>query len=492
MAAGAGDDANVTVRIEDIIQRIRRDVEAASRGGATEAAPADADALPPVSSRPELEYLNRHWSLFDPLSEMRSHRRFLGSVVLRFKWTFRRLVIGVLDRYFEKERLLLLELVRFNNALAERSDRLLREADRAHQGRRRAKRSLPGRARSARRGVGGRGRVAASGASPRRREARPRMAAKSFAPRWRRRSAMGSASGCGAAPKTLPADGPILVLGCGAGDVLEALREKWPDLRGVESSDALVRQCRARGFAVERAALPQALESLPEASLAGLVVPRLADRYGEADWPALVAGTWRALRPRRRGRLRGHSRRVRPPFLAARAAALRDRRSARLSRRGLAGDRARDRRPPSPKANERRSAAPPRVRQPAPAGQERHLRLCGRSVAARRRRLRHRGVRRRASSVAARRGLPILPRSSSAGARRRVGEFAHVVYQMGNNLHHRFVLELAREMPGILVLHDVVLHHLYEGIAGVEDAVGRPTVARCATATGASASACCR
>ena len=54
--------------------------------------------------------------------------------------------------------------------------------------------------------------------------------------------------------------------------------------------------------------------------------------------------------------------------------------------------------------------------------------------------------------------------------RRRVGEFAHVVYQMGNNLHHRFVLELAREIPGILVLHDVVLHHLYEGIAGVEDA----------------------
>lgn len=54
--------------------------------------------------------------------------------------------------------------------------------------------------------------------------------------------------------------------------------------------------------------------------------------------------------------------------------------------------------------------------------------------------------------------------------RRRVAEFAHVVYQMGNNLHHRFVLELAREIPGILVLHDVVLHHLYEGIAGVEDA----------------------
>jgi glycosyltransferase involved in cell wall biosynthesis len=63
-----------------------------------------------------------------------------------------------------------------------------------------------------------------------------------------------------------------------------------------------------------------------------------------------------------------------------------------------------------------------------------------------------------------------LPVRSAAELRRRRGEFAHVVYQMGNNLHHRFVLELARDVPGILVLHDVVLHHLYEVIAGVEDA----------------------
>jgi glycosyltransferase involved in cell wall biosynthesis len=48
-------------------------------------------------------------------------------------------------------------------------------------------------------------------------------------------------------------------------------------------------------------------------------------------------------------------------------------------------------------------------------------------------------------------------------------EFDWVVYQMGNNLHHRFVLELARELPGVVVLHDLVLHHLYEEIAGLED-----------------------
>ena len=52
---------------------------------------------------------------------------------------------------------------------------------------------------------------------------------------------------------------------------------------------------------------------------------------------------------------------------------------------------------------------------------------------------------------------------------RRFTDFDCVVYQLGNNLHHRFVLEIARQLPGIVVLHDLVLHHLYEEIAGVED-----------------------
>ena len=34
------------------------------------------------------------------------------------------------------------------------------------------------------------------------------------------------------------------------------------------------------------------------------------------------------------------------------------------------------------------------------------------------------------------------------------------LYQMGNNRHHEGVLELALERPGVLTLHDLVLHHL--------------------------------
>jgi len=51
----------------------------------------------------------------------------------------------------------------------------------------------------------------------------------------------------------------------------------------------------------------------------------------------------------------------------------------------------------------------------------------------------------------------------------RFADFDHVVYQMGNNAHHWFVLDLARRFPGIVVLHDLVLHHLYDDFVTRED-----------------------
>src|SRR5688572_5406688 len=35
-----------------------------------------------------------------------------------------------------------------------------------------------------------------------------------------------------------------------------------------------------------------------------------------------------------------------------------------------------------------------------------------------------------------------------------------VIYQLGNNPHHEFVYAEAMKTPGVIVLHDVVLHHL--------------------------------
>lgn len=44
------------------------------------------------------------------------------------------------------------------------------------------------------------------------------------------------------------------------------------------------------------------------------------------------------------------------------------------------------------------------------------------------------------------------------------------LYQMGNNRHHRAVQAMALERPGVLVLHDLVLHHLVsEETLGVRD-----------------------
>ena len=285
------------VRIEEIIQRIRREIAegAEARGG--DAPPAELDRLPAISARPELEYLNRHWALFDPLAEMRSHRRFFGPVVLRFRWMFRRLVLGVLDRYFEKERAFLLELVRFENALAERSDRLLREVTErtkavaqrndlflgaldlrleAIEAREEMRRALehdePARA--------------AAGVSDGSEAAIAELALG---------LGVGLAERVRAVASRLPAGAPVLVLGCGSGEAFDALDGAASS--GVEASASLVAAARARGFDAAVASLAGHLESLPEESIGALVVTRVSDRHPLAAWPRLVAGAWRALRP---------------------------------------------------------------------------------------------------------------------------------------------------------------------------------------------------
>ncbi|HEX8408800.1 MAG TPA: glycosyltransferase [Thermoanaerobaculia bacterium] len=39
-------------------------------------------------------------------------------------------------------------------------------------------------------------------------------------------------------------------------------------------------------------------------------------------------------------------------------------------------------------------------------------------------------------------------------------DYEHVVYQLGNNPHHEFIYAAAMQRPGVVVLHDLVLHHL--------------------------------
>lgn len=281
------------VRIEEILERIRRDIAAESAAAPSERAAApDDDSLPAVSSRSELEYLNRNWALFDPLSAMRSHRPLLGPLVVRLKWKLRRLVLGVLDRYFEKERLFLLELVRFNNALAERSDRLLRELTERTKAVAERNDLFLGALDLRLEALEARDRMRAALAAP------PPPAADEEAV-----AEMADAFGGGLAERirpfvrVLPPAGRLLVLGCGDGEVFAALDGASPDRVGVEASPALVAAARARGATVELAGLQAHLESAAEESLGGLIVTRLVDRHAPPAWPRLVAAAWRALRP---------------------------------------------------------------------------------------------------------------------------------------------------------------------------------------------------
>ncbi|MGH7898622.1 MAG: class I SAM-dependent methyltransferase, partial [Candidatus Binatia bacterium] len=290
----------VPVRVEDIIQRIRREIaeEAAAESIEPRGKPVDAEALPKVAYRPELNYLNRNWQLFDANSEMRSHRRLLGPVVLRFKRWLRRLVIGVLDGYFDKERIFLRELVRFNNELAERSDRILREVTERTKA------------------VAERNDLflAAFDMRLEELEAREQMRAAlastpppADAPAADGDEAalaeMADAIGVGVDGRVAPfldrfrSGGRVLVLGCGSGDVLRSLDGIAPAVHGVETSPALVSACRARGFEVTLAGLRAHLESVAESSLGGLIMTGLDDRHPAPSWSAMVAAAWRSLSP---------------------------------------------------------------------------------------------------------------------------------------------------------------------------------------------------
>jgi glycosyltransferase involved in cell wall biosynthesis len=43
---------------------------------------------------------------------------------------------------------------------------------------------------------------------------------------------------------------------------------------------------------------------------------------------------------------------------------------------------------------------------------------------------------------------------------RRLEDYDHVIYQLGNNPHHERIYAEAMKRPGVVVLHDLVLHHL--------------------------------
>jgi 2-polyprenyl-3-methyl-5-hydroxy-6-metoxy-1,4-benzoquinol methylase len=87
----------------------------------------------------------------------------------------------------------------------------------------------------------------------------------------------------GAEPSLLGEDGFVLDLGCGRGELLEALRAAGVPCRGVDASPEMIATCRAKGLEVVEDDLFAHLESLPDASLAGATCCQVVEHLGLDD-----------------------------------------------------------------------------------------------------------------------------------------------------------------------------------------------------------------
>lgn len=91
--------------------------------------------------------------------------------------------------------------------------------------------------------------------------------------------------------------GPVLDLGCGRGELLEMLRERGVEARGVDGSAAMVARCRERGLDVTQEDMLEALAAAPEGSLGAVVSLHVVEHLPPEAVERLVRLAFGALRP---------------------------------------------------------------------------------------------------------------------------------------------------------------------------------------------------
>jgi O-antigen chain-terminating methyltransferase len=91
--------------------------------------------------------------------------------------------------------------------------------------------------------------------------------------------------------------GPVLDLGCGRGELLEALRTVGVEARGVDSDPVMVEACRRLGLAASEGEALEALRAAAPASLGAVTAIHLVEHLSPAAWMGLVSEAARALRP---------------------------------------------------------------------------------------------------------------------------------------------------------------------------------------------------
>jgi SAM-dependent methyltransferase len=89
----------------------------------------------------------------------------------------------------------------------------------------------------------------------------------------------------------------VLDVGCGRGELLDLLRQRGITGRGVDSNDAMVHLCRARGLDVERDDALGFLERQPDGSLGGLVAIQVVEHFEPAYLLRFLETAHHKLRP---------------------------------------------------------------------------------------------------------------------------------------------------------------------------------------------------
>jgi SAM-dependent methyltransferase len=89
---------------------------------------------------------------------------------------------------------------------------------------------------------------------------------------------------------------PVLDLGCGRGELLEALRDAGVEARGVDGDPAMVVSCQERGLAVAAADALEAIRAEPPANLGAVVAIHLLEHLPAAAWMTVIEASATALR----------------------------------------------------------------------------------------------------------------------------------------------------------------------------------------------------
>jgi len=94
----------------------------------------------------------------------------------------------------------------------------------------------------------------------------------------------------------LPADGPVLEVGCGTGSLARALRERWPDrpILGVDLSAAYIAHARRQSGTIQYSVADAQRLCLPDATFAGVLAQLVLNFIPDA--PAAVREAKRVVR----------------------------------------------------------------------------------------------------------------------------------------------------------------------------------------------------